>query len=83
MLLQCGKTVGCTVRLKVKEIAEAQGLTMTTLSHRSEVSFNTVRSIFRNPNRTVNTNTLHRLARALGVAVTDLLEDVPDSEPQK
>jgi DNA-binding Xre family transcriptional regulator len=67
------------IRLKVKEIAEAKGMTMTKLSHRSEISFNTVKSIFRDPYRTINTDTLDRLAIALGVTPADLIEYIPPS----
>jgi DNA-binding Xre family transcriptional regulator len=65
------------IRLKVKDIAEEKGITMTKLSHRSEISFNTVKSIFRNPYRTINTDTLERLAVALGVTPADLIEYIP------
>ena len=72
------------IRLKVKEIAEAKGFTMTSLSHRSEISFNTIKSIFRNPYRTINLDTLERLAVALGVTPTDLIEYIPGSQlPQQ
>lgn len=67
------------IKLKVKEIAEAKGMTMTKLSHRSEISFNTIKSIFRNPYRTINTDTLDRLAEALEVTPADLIEYTPPS----
>lgn len=66
------------IRLRVKEVAEAQGINMTLLSHKSYVALNTIRAIYRNPYRTVNTDTLQRLADALGVSVFDLIEEVPD-----
>jgi DNA-binding Xre family transcriptional regulator len=68
------------LRLRVKEVAQEKGMSMNKLSQRSEVSYNIVKEIFRNPFRTINTDTLNRLARALGVPVTELIEDVPDSE---
>ena len=68
------------IRLRIKEIAEEKGLNMTKLSQRSEVSFNTVKSIFRDPYRTINTDTLDRLAKALGVSVHDLIDEVPDED---
>ncbi len=37
------------LRLRVKEIAEAQKLSMNMLSHRSEVSFNVIKECYRNP----------------------------------
>ncbi len=66
------------LRLRVKEVAEAKNMSMTKLSQRSEVSYNVVKGIFRDPYRVVTTETIQRLAKALGVPATQLLEDVPD-----
>ncbi|MBE3559894.1 MAG: helix-turn-helix transcriptional regulator [Ktedonobacteraceae bacterium] len=66
------------LRLRVKEVAEAKGFSMTKLSHRTEISYNTIKGIFRNPYRTVNTNTLIRIANALNVPTTELIEDVTE-----
>lgn len=68
------------IRLKIKEIAEQKGFSMTKLSHRSEVSFNTIKSLFRDPYRSVNTETLERIAKALGVSPVDLIEYIPDDQ---
>ncbi len=75
--------MGDMIRLKVKEIAEAKGVTMTKLSHKSEISFNTIKSIFRNPYRTINTDTLERLAIALEVTPADLIEFIPPSQTEQ
>jgi DNA-binding Xre family transcriptional regulator len=71
------------IRLKVKEVAEAKGISMTMLSHKSYVAINTIRTIFRNPYRTVNTETLERLAEALDVSVFDLMEEVPNEQAKR
>lgn len=68
------------IRLRVKEVAEAQGITMTRLSHKSYVALNTIRAIYRDPYRTVNTDTLQRLAEALAVSVFDLMEEVSNDD---
>ena len=68
------------LRLKVREIAEQKKVSMNKLSQRSEVSYNIIRDIFNNPFRTVNTDTLNRIAKALEVPVTDLIEDVEERE---
>ncbi|HTI14824.1 MAG TPA: helix-turn-helix transcriptional regulator [Dictyobacter sp.] len=68
------------LRLRVKEVAEEKDISMTKLSYRTEISYNTIKSIFRNPYRTVNTDTLVRIAKVLGVSVLDLMEEVPDEE---
>ncbi len=66
------------LRLRVKEIAEAQKLSMNMLSHRSEVSFNVIKECYRNPYRPMNTETINKIAKALQVPATDLLEDVSE-----
>ena len=68
------------IRLRIKEVAEEQGITMTLLSHKSYVALNTIRAMYRNPYRTINTDTLQRLANALGVSVFELIEEVPDDD---
>ena len=67
------------VRLRVKEVAKAKGLSMTRLHTKSEVAYNTVRKIFRNPYADITISTLARLAQALGVSTAELLEDVPEA----
>ena len=66
------------IRLRVKEVAEARGMSMTKLHIRSEVSYNTIRRIFREPYVEITTTTLARLAEALEVSSHDLIEDMPD-----
>ncbi len=71
------------LRLRVKEIAQQQKLSMNMLSHRSEVSYNVIKSIYRNPYRAMSTETINKIAKALGVPATDLLEDVSEEFMQK
>ncbi len=66
------------LRLRVKEIAESKGFTMSSLSRRSDVSFRTIKRYWKDPYFKANTDTLHKIARALGVPTSDLIEDVPD-----
>lgn len=66
--------------MKVKEVAKAKGMSMTLLSHKTYLALNTIRTIFRNPYRGINTNVLKRLADALGTPILDLVEEVPDDE---
>ena len=44
------------------------------------VSFITVKRLFREPLHPVSTATLEKIARALEVPVSELLEDVPDKD---
>src|SRR5260370_40182799 len=69
------------IRLRVKEIAEARGYNMSTLSRASDVSFKTIKRIFRNPYTGVTVDTLNRLANALKVSITDLMVEEPDEHP--
>jgi DNA-binding Xre family transcriptional regulator len=69
------------VRLRIKEVAAEKGVSMTKLSQRSEVAYNTVRKLMRDPYAEVTLSTLRRLADVLGVSTKDLIEDVPDEIP--
>ena len=64
------------LRLRVKEVAEEKGFNMAQLSRKADIDLRTLRRIYRNPTAEVSTATLNRIADALGVKVTDLLEDV-------
>ena len=68
------------LRLRVKEVAHEKGMSMHRLSLRSEVSYHVIREIFTNPFKVINTDTLNRIAEALGVPVTELIEDVPSKD---
>ncbi len=71
------------VRLKVKEIAEAKGFNMSSLSRKSDVSFNTVRRLWKDPYHETSTVILEKLARALHVDITNLLEMLPDEPTEQ
>lgn len=68
------------IRLRVKELAQAKGISQGKLSRMSDVDENTIKRIYRTPTAIVSTETINKLAAALGVATTDIIEDVPDSE---
>jgi len=68
------------VRLRVKEVAAQKGLSMAKLARRADIDYKTVQRIYRDPYREVTTTTLGKLANALGVPVTELLESVADDE---
>jgi DNA-binding Xre family transcriptional regulator len=65
------------IRLKIKEVAALKGFSMAKLARRADIDYKTVQRIFRDPYREVTTTTLDKLATALNVPVTDLLESVP------
>jgi DNA-binding Xre family transcriptional regulator len=68
------------LRLRIKEVAKERGMSMTKLHIKSEVAYSTVRRLFRDPFAEVTTTTINRLANALGVPPTELLEDVASDE---
>ena len=68
------------VRLRVKEVAEAKGYNMSSLSRAADVSFTTIKRLWRRPYGGANVETLDKIARVLGVSVADLIEHVPDQD---
>jgi transcriptional regulator with XRE-family HTH domain len=68
------------IRLKVREFAQERGLSQGKLSRLSDVDDNTIKRIYRNPTAIVSTETINKLAKALGVSTMELMEDVPETE---
>lgn len=66
------------IRLRVKEIAQSQGISQGKLSRLSDVSLNTIKRIWSEEGYVTKTETLEKIAKALGVKAGDLLEEVPD-----
>jgi len=66
------------VRLRVREIAEAKGFNMSSLSRATGLGFSTIRRIWRNPYHEASTFTLSKIGKILGVPTAELIEDVPD-----
>lgn len=65
-------------RLKVKDIAQQQGLSQNRLSRLADVDIKVVRRIYRNPHESVTLPVLDRLAKALHVDISELIESIPD-----
>ncbi len=70
------------MRLRVKEVAAQKGFSMGKLRREAQISHNTLRTIYKDPYRRVNTATLDKIASALDVDVSELIESVPDDEAQ-
>ncbi len=62
------------IRLKVKEVAEAKGISQRKLAKLSNVDIKNIQRIYRHPTSVVNTETLDKLATALGVNASELIE---------
>ncbi len=68
------------VRLRVKEIAERKGMSMGKLSRLADVSYKTVKRIYDDPLYSPTVATLGRLAKALEVPTSELIEDVAETQ---
>ena len=65
------------LRLRVREVAQEKNMSMHRLSMKSEISYHVIREIFTNPYRRLSTYIIDKIAEALEVPVTDIIEDVP------
>jgi DNA-binding Xre family transcriptional regulator len=68
------------LRLRVKEIAQQQGLGQGKLARMADVDIKTLARIYKNAYAEVSSVTLEKLARALSVSVADLIEEVNETE---
>jgi len=68
------------IRLKLKEVLDAKGITQAKLSRMTDVSMNTIQAIYHNPYHDVALSTLERIAKGLKIDVSELYEVVPDEE---
>ena len=66
------------VRLKVKELLQQKNMSMGKLSRASDVSLNTIRRMCNDPGYSPTLHTLVEVAKALGVSISDLYEEVSD-----
>ncbi|GHO99379.1 hypothetical protein KSF_094270 [Reticulibacter mediterranei] len=67
-------------KLKIKEIAEAKGISMSKLHRSADITYRTIRLIYGDPYRDINLSTLEKIARALGVSICDLIEEQPQED---
>jgi len=67
----------------VKEIAREKGIGMGKLQRSADVAYNTVKRMFKDPYYITTTETLGKIARALGVPPGELIEEVSDDESQR
>jgi DNA-binding Xre family transcriptional regulator len=66
------------IRLKIKEVAQQKGYSMSRLSRESNMAYKTIQTIWRDPYHEVTTTTLNKLARTLGVDPSELIEYLPE-----
>ncbi len=63
------------LRLRVKEEAQARGFTIARLERTAGIDIKTVRAIWHNPRHNASFETLEKIATAIDVPVTNLIED--------
>lgn len=66
------------IRLKVREVAQAKGITMAKLGRMADLNQRTMQAIYNDPYRDVAYSTLVKLAKALDVDIAELTEEVQD-----
>ncbi|NJN65359.1 MAG: helix-turn-helix transcriptional regulator [Chloroflexaceae bacterium] len=64
--------------LRIQELAEKEGLNITTLSRRAKVSYPAMHKIWHGDVKQLNIQTLDKIAWALGVKVSDLFGGEPE-----
>lgn len=68
------------IRLIIQEVAITKGFSMSRLSREANLSYKTIQTIWRNPDHEITTRTPDKLAKALDVGPTDLIEYFRDGE---
>jgi DNA-binding Xre family transcriptional regulator len=68
------------VGLRVKEVAKKKGVSMGKLQREADIAYNTIKRMFKDPYYITTTETLEKLARALGVPPGELKEEVVKCE---
>jgi DNA-binding Xre family transcriptional regulator len=66
------------IRLKIKEVATAKGWTQSKLGRAADLNPRTMQEIWHDPYRNITYASLLKIAKVLGVEVSDLTEEVPD-----
>jgi DNA-binding Xre family transcriptional regulator len=64
------------IRLRVKEVAKQKGITQGRLQRKADIDIKTIRKIYQNPYTIITTETLDKLATALEVDASELIESV-------
>jgi transcriptional regulator with XRE-family HTH domain len=63
------------VRIRIRDIAEARGITPTALARAAGLHPQTVRAFWKDPYRKTSTRVLGKIAEALNVSLAELLEE--------
>ncbi len=66
------------IRLKIKEVATAKGWTQSKLGRAADLNPRTMQEIWHDPYRNITYASLVKIAKVLGVDVSELTDEVPD-----
>ena len=69
-------------RLRIKELAQEKGFSQSSLARATGLGFNTIKELYRNPYRHAWSDTLYRVADALGVKLDDLFEEFEEESQE-
>ena len=67
-------------RLRIREVAEEHNFSMGLLQRKANVSMKVIQNVWRNDRHDISFSTLVKIADALGVRVTMLIDDEIDEE---
>ncbi len=68
-------------RLQIREVAEAKGFSMGLLSRKANVTLAVIRKVWRDAHHDISFRTLEKIAAALEVPVSSLIENGDESPP--
>jgi DNA-binding Xre family transcriptional regulator len=68
------------IRLRVREVAQAKGISMAKLGRMADLNQRTMQAIYNDQYRDVAYSTLVKLAKALDVDISELTEEVQDGD---
>ncbi len=68
------------IRLRLREVAEAKGISRTRLSRLADINYKTVNRLWKDPYREFTSTSLSQLARALDVPISELIEEVSEEQ---
>jgi transcriptional regulator with XRE-family HTH domain len=68
-------------RLRIREVAEAKGFSMGLLSRKANVTLAVIRKVWRDAHHDISFRTLEKIAAALEVPVSSLIENGDESPP--
>jgi DNA-binding Xre family transcriptional regulator len=66
------------IRLRLREVLDEKKITQAKLSRLTDVSMNTIQTIYHNPFHDVALSTLERIAKGLKIEISELYEVLPD-----